>query len=91
MELLNYMLIGLQLIIERLIIYLHLTAYYLTMKVLQEVKLCFKKNYQAVAEYHKEVMKYYILVTLGKGWGHAKDYVEGMWKILQHETPETLF
>lgn len=23
-----------------------------------------------------------------RDWGHAKDYVEGMWKILQHSTPE---
>ncbi len=23
-----------------------------------------------------------------RDWGHAKDYVEGMWLILQHETPE---
>lgn len=23
-----------------------------------------------------------------RDWGHAKDYVEGMWKILQHPTPE---
>ena len=23
-----------------------------------------------------------------RDWGHAKDYVEGMWKILQHKTPE---
>ncbi len=23
-----------------------------------------------------------------RDWGHAKDYVEGMWKILQHNTPE---
>jgi len=23
-----------------------------------------------------------------RDWGHAKDYVEGMWKILQHDTPE---
>ena len=23
-----------------------------------------------------------------RDWGHAKDYVEGMWKILQHVTPE---
>jgi GDPmannose 4,6-dehydratase len=22
-----------------------------------------------------------------RDWGHAKDYVEGMWRILQHETP----
>jgi GDPmannose 4,6-dehydratase len=22
-----------------------------------------------------------------RDWGHAKDYVEGMWKILQHDTP----
>lgn len=23
-----------------------------------------------------------------RDWGHAKDYVEGMWRMLQHETPE---
>ena len=23
-----------------------------------------------------------------RDWGHAKDYVEGMWRILQHEVPE---
>lgn len=23
-----------------------------------------------------------------RDWGHAKDYVEGMWRILQHHTPE---
>ena len=23
-----------------------------------------------------------------RDWGHAKDYVEGMWRILQQETPE---
>ena len=23
-----------------------------------------------------------------RDWGHAKDYVEGMWKILQHKTPD---
>lgn len=23
-----------------------------------------------------------------RDWGHAKDYVEGMWRIVQHETPE---
>ncbi|MBV9988361.1 MAG: GDP-mannose 4,6-dehydratase [Chitinophagaceae bacterium] len=23
-----------------------------------------------------------------RDWGHAKDYVEGMWRILQHDTPE---
>ena len=23
-----------------------------------------------------------------RDWGHAEDYVEGMWKILQHDTPE---
>ena len=23
-----------------------------------------------------------------RDWGHAKDYVEGMWKILQHNKPE---
>jgi GDPmannose 4,6-dehydratase len=23
-----------------------------------------------------------------RDWGHAKDYVEGMWKMLQHDTPE---
>ena len=23
-----------------------------------------------------------------RDWGHAKDYVEGMWRILQHDQPE---
>jgi GDPmannose 4,6-dehydratase len=23
-----------------------------------------------------------------RDWGHAKDYVEGMWRVLQHDTPE---
>jgi GDPmannose 4,6-dehydratase len=23
-----------------------------------------------------------------RDWGHAKDYVEGMWRMLQHDTPE---
>ena len=23
-----------------------------------------------------------------RDWGHAKDYVEGMWQILQQETPD---
>ena len=23
-----------------------------------------------------------------RDWGHAKDYVEGMWRMLQHESPE---
>ena len=23
-----------------------------------------------------------------RDWGHAKDYVEGMWRILQHEKPD---
>jgi len=23
-----------------------------------------------------------------RDWGHAKDYVEGMWRIMQHDTPE---
>ena len=23
-----------------------------------------------------------------RDWGHARDYVEGMWRIVQHETPE---
>ena len=23
-----------------------------------------------------------------RDWGHAKDYVEGMWRILQHDIPE---
>ena len=27
-------------------------------------------------------------INAKRDWGHAKDYVEGMWRILQHETPE---
>ena len=38
MELQNFMLIGLQLIIERLIIFMHAMEFYLIMKVLSEEK-----------------------------------------------------
>ncbi len=27
-------------------------------------------------------------VDAKRDWGHARDYVEGMWRILQHDTPE---
>ena len=37
--------------------------------------------------------KFYSCHSLGnldsrRDWGHARDYVEGMWKILQQTTPE---
>ena len=27
-------------------------------------------------------------INAKRDWGHAKDYVEGMWKMLQHDKPE---
>nr|CAB3249724.1 GDP-mannose 4,6 dehydratase-like [Phallusia mammillata] len=48
-----------------------------------------RKITRSVAKIHLGLQEY---VTLGnldskRDWGHAKDYVEGMWKMLQHDEP----
>jgi GDPmannose 4,6-dehydratase len=40
-----------------------------------------------IAKGYEEVLKLGNL-DAKRDWGHAKDYVEGMWRILQHDAPE---
>jgi len=49
-----------------------------------------RKITRAVANIHlgREDGFYLGNLDAKRDWGHAKDYVEGMWRILQHETPE---
>lgn len=49
-----------------------------------------RKITRAVARIHHDLEEVLHLGNLDakRDWGHAKDYVEAMWKILQHDTPE---
>jgi len=49
-----------------------------------------RKITRAVANIHyaREECLYLGNLDAKRDWGHARDYVEGMWRILQHETPE---
>lgn len=49
-----------------------------------------RKITRAVARIARGVQKELYLGNLDakRDWGHAKDYVEGMWRIVQHPTPE---
>lgn len=49
-----------------------------------------RKITRAVAKIHLGLLQYVKLGNLDakRDWGHARDYVEGMWKILQHDKPE---
>jgi GDPmannose 4,6-dehydratase len=49
-----------------------------------------RKITRAVAQIALGLQKTLFLGNLDakRDWGHAKDYVEGMWRILQHDTPE---
>jgi GDPmannose 4,6-dehydratase len=49
-----------------------------------------RKITRAVANIHlgREQCLYLGNLDAKRDWGHAKDYVEGMWRILQHATPE---
>ena len=49
-----------------------------------------RKITQAVARISKGSNEILYLGNLKakRDWGHARDYVEGMWKILQHDTPD---
>ena len=44
----------------------------------------------AVAKIHYGLQDKLFLGNLSahRDWGHSKDYVHGMWKILQHDTPD---
>lgn len=49
-----------------------------------------RKITRSVAKIHLGQMEYFELGNLDsqRDWGHAKDYVEGMWQILQLEKPD---
>lgn len=49
-----------------------------------------RKITRAAAKYKLGLQKRTFLGNLDakRDWGHAKDYVEGMWRILQHDEPE---
>jgi GDPmannose 4,6-dehydratase len=49
-----------------------------------------RKITRAVARIHRGMQKTLFLGNLDakRDWGHAKDYVEGMWRMLQQENPD---
>ena len=49
-----------------------------------------RKITRAVAAIHRGLQKEFFLGNLDakRDWGHARDYVEGMWRILQHAEPD---
>ncbi len=49
-----------------------------------------RKITRAVARIHRGIQKTLFLGNLDakRDWGHAKDYVEGMWRMLQQEKPD---
>ena len=49
-----------------------------------------RKITRAVAKIHRNLQKTIYLGNLDskRDWGHAKDYVEGMWRMLQVDTPD---
>jgi len=49
-----------------------------------------RKITRAVAAIHNNLQDKLFLGNLDaqRDWGHARDYVEGMWRIVQHDTPD---
>jgi GDPmannose 4,6-dehydratase len=49
-----------------------------------------RKITRAVAAIHQGLQKKLYLgnIDAERDWGHARDYVEGMWRILQHDVPD---
>ena len=69
---------------------MHLMEFYLIMSLKKRPNICYKKIIQALVRIKNKKQK---LLTLGnlyavRDWGHAKDYVESMWKILQYKKPD---
>ena len=91
MELQNFTHIGLTINYRRHIIFLLVMEFYLITKALEEVEpLLQKKLFQAFAKLKKGLQKTLYLGNLEakRDWGHAKDYVVAMWKMLQKKTPK---
>ena len=87
----NFMLIGLQLIIENHTKCLHVMEYFLIMKVQEEEKLFVtRKITMGLNAIDQNIQKVLYMGNLDslRDWGHVKDYVEIQWKILQQEEPD---
>ena len=56
----------------------------------KDVRALSRKITRAVARIATGLQQQLFLGNLGakRDWGHAKDYVEGMWRILQHDEPD---
>ena len=54
------------------------------------MKLLLQKNYTRLSKYKTRASKKLFLGNLysKRDWGHAKDYVEAMWKMLQQKKPD---
>ena len=90
MVLQNFMRIGLQSTIKKPIIYLLVTVFCLIMKAQEEEKLLsLKKLFKLYAELKKKKQRILYLGNLyaKRDWGHARDYVEAMWLMLQQKKP----
>jgi len=86
----KFMDIGSQSITERLTICLPATEFCSIMKSPRRgITFVTRKIARAVARISKGKDKELRLGNINalRDWGHAKDYVEGMWLILQHNTP----
>ena len=60
------------------------------MKVLEEERLLLLENNQGLSQIDQGLSKFLYLGNIDavRDWGHAKDYVEIQWKILQQEKPD---
>ena len=86
----NYFLILLQKFIESLMAFTQQVEFCLIMKVQEEAKLCYKKNYNVFSKiysYWKRHFKFRKHIRQER-LGHAKDYVEMQWRILQQKKPD---
>ena len=65
--------------------YMLAMVFYLITSPKKGCKFCNKKNCSRISENKKRKTKKTIIRKLYaiRDWGHAKDYVESMWKILQ--------
>ena len=83
------MLTGLLSTIEKLMVCMHAMEYCLIMKVRGEVKLSLlEKITRGLTRINRGLDECLYLGNLDakRDWGHAKDYVEMMWKMLQNQS-----
>ena len=77
------MLIGSRLFIESLMVYLLVMVFYLITKVLGEVKLLLQEKSQVSYKKNWALNTLFGNLNAKRDWGHAKDYTEMQWRILQ--------